>query len=199
MYEQEIIRNSEQPNNSKLEIAVRRHIDQQMRTRNFRARNETVERRALTKRPKGSKAVVESKVGACYQWKAIGQCSRGDSCSFSHADAPRKGCGQRQEEQTSSPTPEAKVQADGKLPSKSSGHRGETPSGTRGRIPCRDFLKGTCMNSSCNHWHPPVCLNYKSLTGCACGKKSADSDMFRRRRSPAKQSKKSDGKGSVAL
>ena len=114
---------------------------------------------------------MECKVGACYQWKAIGQCSRGDSCSFSHADAPRKGCGQRQEEQTSSPTPEAKVQADGKLPSKSSGHRGETPSGTRGRIPCRDFLKGTCMNSSCNHWHPPVCLNYKSLTGCACGKK----------------------------
>ena len=75
MYEQEIIRNNEQPNYSRLKIAVRRHFDQQMRTRSFRDRNEIVERGAVTKTPKGRKAVVEWIVGECYQWKAIGQCS----------------------------------------------------------------------------------------------------------------------------
>ena len=95
VYEQEIIRNNEQPNYSRFKIAVRRHIDEQMRTRNFRAQNEIVETGAVTKRPKGRKAVVERKVGECYQWKATGQCSRGDSCTFSHEQASRNGRGQR--------------------------------------------------------------------------------------------------------
>ena len=125
MYEQDIIRNNEKPNPSKLKIAVRRHIDQQMRTRNFRARNEIVGRGAVSKRPKGTKALVERKVGECFQWKAFGQCLRGDCCSFSHAQTSGRGCGQRQEEQMSSPAPKAKAQSDEKLPSKSSGHRGK--------------------------------------------------------------------------
>ena len=171
MYEKEKNRNNEQPNYSRLKIAVRRHIDQQMRTRNFRARNEIVERGAVTKRPKGRKAVVERKVGECYQWKVIGQCSTGDSCSFSHDQAPGNGCGQRQEEPSFSPAPKANAQTDDNIPSKSSGYRGKTPSGTRGRNPCRDFLKGKCTNPSCNYWHPPVCLNYMSERRCSHGKK----------------------------
>ena len=116
MYEQEIIRNNEQPNYSRLKIAVGRHIHQQLRTRNFRARNEIIER-GITGRPKGRKAVVEREVGECYQWKAIGQCSRGDSCSFSHKQASRNGRGQRQEEQTFSPAPKARAQTDEKFSS----------------------------------------------------------------------------------
>ena len=197
MYEQEIIRNNEQPNYSRLKIAVRRHIDQQTRTRNIRARNEIVERGAVTKRPKGRKAVVERTVGECHQWKAIGQCSRGDSCSFSHEEASGNGRGQRQEEQTSSPAPSEGTDGRKVTLKKSSGHRGDNPSGTRGRFPCRALLKGKCTNSSCNYWHPPVCLNHKSETGCANGKKcrfrhvEIDGQTF-------KKSKKS-GKGSVAL
>ena len=68
----------------------------------------------------------------------------------------------RQEGQSSSPAPKAKAQTDGKIPSKSSGRRGESPSGTRGKIPCRNILRGTCTCPSCNFRHPPVCLNYKS-------------------------------------
>ena len=63
-----------------MKTSVRLHIDQMMRTRNVRARNEVAERGAVTKSRKG----VERKVGECYQWKATGQCSKGDSCSFSH-------------------------------------------------------------------------------------------------------------------
>ena len=33
---------------------------------------------------KGNEAHDERKVEECYQWKAHGQCSKGDSCSFSH-------------------------------------------------------------------------------------------------------------------
>ena len=33
---------------------------------------------------KGKKACVERNVGECFQWKAHGPCSEGDSCSFSH-------------------------------------------------------------------------------------------------------------------
>ena len=112
VYEQEIVRNSEQPNPSKLKIAVRRHIDQQMRTRNFRARSEIVGRGAVSKRPKETKALVERKVGECFQWKAFGQCLRGNCCSFSHAQTSGRGCGHRQEEQMSSPAPKAKAQSD---------------------------------------------------------------------------------------
>ena len=178
LYEQEIVRNNEQPNYSALKTTVRRHIDQTMRTRNFRTRNEIVERGAVTKSKKGRKAVVERKVGECYQWKAIGQCSRGDSCSFSHHQASGNGCDQRQEGQSFSPAPKAKAQTDEKLPSTSSGHRGESPSRTRGKNLCRDFLKGKCTNSSCSYWHLP-CVSITSLKQDARMAKRADSDMLR--------------------
>ena len=35
-------------------------------------------------RVKKERKPVEKKVVACFQWKAHGQCSKGDSCSFSH-------------------------------------------------------------------------------------------------------------------
>ena len=40
---------------------------------------------------------------------------------------------------------------------------------TGGRIPCR--YRGKCTNPSCNYWHLPVCLNYKSESGCKYGDK----------------------------
>ena len=67
-------------------------------------------------------------------------------------------------EQSSSPAPKAKAQTDGKIPSKGSSSKGESPSWTRGRIPCKDFQRGKCTNSSCNLWHP-VCYDYKSESG----------------------------------
>ena len=117
LYDQETMQNNGQPSYSRLKIAVGRQIHQQMRTCNFTARNEIVEKGAVTKRPEGRKAVVERKVGECYQWKALGRRSRGDSCTFSHAQASRNGRGQRQEEPTFSPAPKARAQSDEKFPS----------------------------------------------------------------------------------
>ena len=66
-------------------------------------------------------------MGECYQWKATGQCSKGDSCSFRHCPASGNRCDQRHEGQSSSRASKAKAQTDGKRPSKSSGRRGEEP------------------------------------------------------------------------
>ena len=59
-----LLENNGTPNYQQLKTAVKLHIDQMMRNRNFRARNDAVEE--------------------CFQWKAHGHCSKGDSCSFSH-------------------------------------------------------------------------------------------------------------------
>ena len=147
------------------------HIDQTMETRNFRAWNENSGKRgAVTKSQQWRKASVERKLGECSQWKAIGQCSKGDSCSFSHDSVSGNRRDQKQEGQSSSPTPKAKRQTDGKKPSKGSELRGARPSGKGGRIACRNFFRRKGTNPSCNYWHPPVCLNYKSESGWICWK-----------------------------
>ena len=74
---------------------------------------------------------------------------------------------QRQKGQASSPAPNAKAQTDGQRPSKRSGSRGESRSGASGTIPHR--YRGKCTNPSCNYWHPPVCQNYLSESGCTYG------------------------------
>ena len=77
---------------------------------------------------------MERRVGECYQWEPIGQCSKGNSCSFSHDGAPGNRCDQRRKGPSSSFAPKAQTQTDGKKPSKSSGFRGESSPGTGGRI-----------------------------------------------------------------
>ena len=56
--DQEMAR-AKEPNYLKLKTAVKLHIDQLMRTRNFRVRNDVVERGSVTKSQKGKKAYVE--------------------------------------------------------------------------------------------------------------------------------------------
>ena len=61
----------------------------------------------------------------------------------------------------------------------------------------RITLKGNCTNPSCHYWHPPVCQNYISESGCKFGEKC----VFRHTEvdsQPSRKSKKSCGQGSVA-
>ena len=53
LYDQETVRNNGQTSCLRLKTSVKLHIDQMMRTRNFRVRNEVVERGAVTKSSKG--------------------------------------------------------------------------------------------------------------------------------------------------
>ena len=61
-YVQETVRNNGQPSYSRLKTSVRLHIDQTMRTRNFRVRNEIVERGgAVTTSQKERKVTLRGK------------------------------------------------------------------------------------------------------------------------------------------
>ena len=95
---------SQEPNYQQLKAAVKLHIDQMMRNRKVKVRNDVVERGSVTKSQQGNKAYVERQVGECFQWKAQGQCSQGELCSFSHdRSAPGNGGkGQRQKGRSSS-------------------------------------------------------------------------------------------------
>ena len=66
------------------------------------------------------------------------------------------------------------------------------------RWPCKDYLKGTCINSFCKKWHPPECLFYKTKSGCKFGEMCS----YAHRQvdeQPSKNSKKNVDKSAVAM
>ena len=74
--------------------------------------------------------------------------------------------------------------------------RTRSPSGMC-RRPCKDYLKGTCINSFCEKWHPPECLFYKTKSGC----KFLEKCSYAHRQvdeQPSIRSKKNDDKSAVA-
>ena len=141
LYDQETVWNNGQTSCLRLKTSVKLHIDQMMRTRNFRVRSEVVERGAVTKSHKGKKAYVERKVG---------ECSKGDSCRSSHnkpvqADLYRS---QRRKGWSSSPAPNSKAKTDegGEKSSKTfSNKEGSSPHKTS-EIPFRYIKKNPSVN-----------------------------------------------------
>ena len=71
------------PDYHKLKTMVKRSIEQDIRNKNFGARNGNSERNAVVKN-QGTKQRVQRTLGNCWQGKANGQCSKGDNCSFRH-------------------------------------------------------------------------------------------------------------------
>ena len=147
MYDQEMDRDRVMPS------------DQMISTRNFKARNERIDTRISVKSHKGRIVSVEKKVGECYQWRATGQCARGDSC-FSH------GSNRGEKAQSSSLAPKARTQTDGRKLLKGFGLRGESPSGRKCGKACKKILRGKCTGPSCDLCHPPLRQNCKSESGC---------------------------------
>ena len=84
LYDQETARTKEQTSYLRLKTSVKLHVDQMMTTRNFRVWSEVVERGAVTKSSKRKESLRWEESWRVFQWKAHGQCSEGDSCSFSH-------------------------------------------------------------------------------------------------------------------
>ena len=123
-----------------------RSIDQKLRLRNFDARNERIETGAVVTSRRGLSG-VERGQGVCYQWRAKGQCSRGDQCSFLHERAKST-----PKTATSSEPPK---HPRGRSASRKRSLRGRSPPGKSNRLPCRDFLKVTCTKLPCDYWHPP--------------------------------------------
>ena len=124
-------------------------------------------------------------LGDCWQWKANEQCSKGDNCSFRHEINKRA--------KTTQPYPSNERNA-----SRTRSPRGRSPSGKMARLPCKDYLKGTCTTPFCEKWHPPECLFYKTKSGCRFGKKCSYAHR-QVEEQPSKRSKKKGDKGAVAI
>ena len=71
------------PDFHRLKTMARRSIEQNLRMKNFEARNGNYETSALVKNQRATQCEQRS-LGDCWQGKANGQCSNGDSCSFRH-------------------------------------------------------------------------------------------------------------------
>ena len=151
-----------------------------------------IERNAVVKNQRLKKQRGQRILGDCWQGKADGQCSKGDNCSFRHDVNKRAKMTQP------NPSPNSFMQQSERNASRTRSPRGRRPSGKMARLPFKDYLKGTCANSCCGKWHPPVCLFYKSENGCRIGEKCS----YAHRQvdeQPNERSKKNDDKSSVAM
>ena len=141
----------------RLKTMVKRSIKQNLRIKNFEARNANYERNAVVKN-QGTKQREPRSLG--------GQCSKGDNCSFRHDINKRARTTQP------NPSPNSFMQQSERNASRTRSPRGKSPSGRMSRWPCKDYLKGTCSNSFCEKWLTPECLYYKSEKGCRFGEKA---------------------------
>ena len=164
LYDLEIHQKKAGPDYHRLKTMVKRSIEQNLRMKNFEARNGNYETSAVVKN-QGTKQRELRSLGHCWQWKTNGQCSKGDNCSFRHDT--NKGAKSTQP----NPSPRSSTQQNVKNASRTRSPRGRSPSGKMAQVPCKDYLKGTCTTPFCEKWHPPECLFYKSEKGCRFGEK----------------------------
>ena len=128
-------------------------------------------------------------LGDCWQWKANGQCSKGDTCSFRHDTNKRA--------QPNS-SPRSSTQQSVTNASRTRIPRGRSPSGKMARLPCTDYFIGTCTTPFCEKWHPPECLFCKSENGCRFGEKCSYAHRQVDER-PSTRSQKNGDKSAVAM
>ena len=159
LYNMEIHQKKAGPDYHRLKTMVKRSIEQDLRKNNFAIRNGNYERNAVVKNHR-EKQREQRTPGDCWQWKANGQCSKGDNCSFRHDMHKRAKWTQP------NPSPRSSTQQNVKNAPRTRSPRGRSPSAKLARLPCKDYFKGTCTTPFCEKWHPPECLFYKSQNGC---------------------------------
>ena len=142
LYHLEIHQKKAGPHYHRLKTMVKRSIEQDLRNRNFGIRNGNYERNAVVKN-QGTKQRGQRILGDCWQWEANGQCSKGDNCSFRHDVNKRAKMTQP------NLSPSSFMQQNERNASRTRSPRGKSPSGRNFRLPCKDYLKGTCTNSFC--------------------------------------------------
>ena len=155
LYNVEIHQKKAGPDYHRLKTVVKRSIEQEIRNKNFGIRNGNCEKNAVVKN-QGTKQRVQRILGDCWQWETNGQCSKGDNCSFRHD------INKRAKSTQPNPSPRSSTRQNERNASRTRSPRGRSPSGKIARLPCKDYLRGTCTNSFSEKWHPPACLFCKS-------------------------------------
>ena len=123
--------------------------------------------------------------------EANGQCSKGDNCSFRHETNKR----------AKSTQPNPSQRSSTRLSVRNASRTREVPRGRSpkmARLPCKDYLKGTCTTPFCEKIDPPECLFYMSEKGCRFGEKCS----YAHRQvdeQPGKRSKKNGDNSAVAM
>ena len=79
----------------------------------------------------GTKQREQRTPGYCWQWKANGQCSKGDNCSFRHD------MNKRAKSTQPSPSPRSSTRQNERNASRTRSPRGKSPSGRMSRLPTR--------------------------------------------------------------
>ena len=181
LYNGEIHQKKTGPDHHRLKTMVKRSIEQNLRINNFEARNGNYETSAVVKNQR-VKQREQWILGDYWQWKANGQCSKGDNWSFRHE------MNKRAKSTQPNPCSRSSTQQNVKNALRNRSPRG-SPSWRMSRLPCKDYLEGTCTNSFCEEWHPPDCLFYKSENVCKFGE-SALMRIARLTNSPAKGRKR---------
>ena len=136
----------------RLKTMVKRSIEQDLRNRNFGARNGNYERNAVVKN-QGTKQRGQRILGDCWQWEANGQCSKGNNCSFRHDVNKRAKMTQP------NPSPNSFMQQNERNASRTRSPRGKSPSGRMSRWHCKDCLKtksGCRLGEKCSYAHRQV-------------------------------------------
>ena len=191
LYDLEIHQKKLGPDYHRLKTMVKRSIEQDIRNKNFGARNGNYEKNAVVKN-QGTKQRGQRILGDCWQWEFNGQCVKGNNCSFRH-DMDKRG-----KSSPSNPSQNSFMQQNERKALRTRSPRGRSPGGRMSRWPCKDYIKGTCNNSFCERWHPPECLFYKIKSCCRFGEKCSHAHR-QVDEQPTKRSKKNDDKSAVAM
>ena len=96
------------------------------------------------------------------------------------------------------PSPRSSTRQYERNASRTRSPRCKSPSGRMFRLPCKDYLVGTCTNSFCEKRHPPECLFYKTKSGCRFGEKCSYAHRQVEER-PSKKVSKNGDKSAVAM
>ena len=133
-YNVEIHPKKARPDYHRLKTMVKRSIEQSLRIKNFEARNGNYETNAVVKNQE-TKQRAQRTLGDCWQWKANGQCSEGDNCSFWHD------LNKRAKSTQPNPSPRSSTRQNERNASRTRSPRGRSPSGITSRWPCKDCLR----------------------------------------------------------
>ena len=169
LYNMEIHQKKAEPDNHRLKTMEKRSIEQNLRMKNFEARN-----------------------GDCWQWKANGQCSKGDNCSFRHDKD------ERAKSTEPNPSPRFSTQPNVKNASRTKSPRRRSLSGKMARLSCKITSKELAQLHSLKDGIFLSAFSISQKNGCKFGDKCS----YAHRQvdeQPCKKSKKNGDKIAVAI
>ena len=132
LYDLEIHQKKIGPDYHRLKTMVKRSTEQDLRNRNFGARNGNYETNSVVKYQE-TKQRGQRILGDCWPWESNGQCSKGDNCGFRHDIKKRAKMTQP------NTSPNSFMQQNERKSSRTRSPRGKSPSGRMTQWPCKGY------------------------------------------------------------